>query len=60
MTVTIPRQSQEQHKLDVCCCEILTSNDERESDAFSSVHIIVRQIERKLQMKTRIYTVFYR
>jgi hypothetical protein len=39
--------------------DILTSNDERESDALSSDHIIVRQIERKPQMTTTVYTVFY-
>jgi hypothetical protein len=59
MTVIIPRQGQEQHKLSVCCCDIPTSNDERESDALSSDLIIVRQIEREPQMTTTVYTVFY-
>ena len=56
MTATIPRQSQEQHKLNVCCCDTLTSNDETESDALNSDHIVVRQ---RGKMTTTEYTIFY-
>ena len=44
----------------MCCSnDILTSNDERESDALNSDHIIVREKERKPQMTTTVYTVLY-